>query len=101
MTGAARDEPTHAVPHQHEFGYRHRPAMRELFEPFGERTPVDGDVEAAVVVQIDRRVPEVAPQRGAVIVSFALPLQVVHAQAVQHVRLPFGLASSPGMLAML
>ena len=38
---------------------------------------------AAVVAQVDGREAEFARQRRAVVLAFALPLQVVHAQAVQ------------------
>ena len=71
--------------------------LHQRFEQLGERAPVGGDVEAAVVVQVDRRVAEVARQRGAVIVPLALPLQVVHAQAVQqHDQLAAGLRDRRG-----
>jgi hypothetical protein len=83
MAGAAGDEPTHAVPDEHEVGQRHRPELHQGFEQFGERPPIGRDMEPAVVMQIDRRVREVVRQRGAVIVAFALPLQIVHAQTVQ------------------
>ena len=97
VAGAAGDEPAHAVPDEHELGQRHRPALHQRFEQLGERAPVGRDVEAAVVVQIDRRVPEVARQRGAVIVSLALPLQIVHAQAVhQHDQLAAGVRDRRG-----
>ena len=68
MAGAAGDEPTHAVPYEHEFGQRYRPELHQGFEQFGERAPVGGDVKAAVVVQIDGRVrgarASAAPDRG-------------------------------------
>ena len=97
VAGAARDEPSHAVPDQHELGQRHGPVAHQSFELVGERAPVLADVEPAVVVQIDRRVAEVARQRRAVIVALALPLQVVHAQAVdQHDQLAAGARNRRG-----
>ena len=97
MAGAAGDETAHAVPDEHELAHRHRPELQQGLEQIGERSPVDGNMKAAVVVQIDRRVPEVARQRGAVIVPLAPPLQIVHAQAVQqHDHLAAGLRDGRG-----
>jgi hypothetical protein len=62
VASAPRDEASHAVPDDHELGQRHRPAPYEGFESFGERAPVRRDVEAAVVVQIYRRVAEIPAQ---------------------------------------
>ena len=45
--------------------------------------PLVETLQAAVVVQVDRRVAQLARQRVAMIVARALPLQVVHAKAVQ------------------
>jgi len=83
MARAMGDEPAHAVPDQHELGQRYRPESHQVLEQSRKHAPVDGDMEAAVVVQINRRIREVAGERRAVIVSLALPLQIVHAQAVQ------------------
>jgi hypothetical protein len=71
------------MPENDELRYRNRPAFHEIFELRGELAPVGRDVEAAVVVQVDRRIPEVVRERSTVIVPFALPVQVVHAQAMQ------------------
>src|ERR1022692_5352372 len=75
VASAPGDEPTHAVADKHQSGQRHRPALHKGFERFGECAAVDGDMDAAVVVQINGRVPEVTRQGGAVIVPLASPLQ--------------------------
>ena len=97
MASAPGDEPTHAVADKHQSGQRHRPALHKGFERFGECAAVDGDMDAAVVVQINGRVPEVTRQGGAVIVPLASPLQIVHAQAVQqHDQFAAGLRDRRG-----
>ena len=73
-----------------------RPAPDQRFEPAGESAPIDRSVKAAVVVEIDRRVAEIAGQGRAVVVPAAAPLQIVHAQAVrQHHHLAAGRRDAP------
>lgn len=85
MTRTPGDEPTHAVANENELGKRCRPPAYQRFEQMGECTTVGGNMQARVVVKIDGRVSENVRQRRAVIVTLALPRQIVQAQAVhQH-----------------
>ena len=80
---AACDEAAHAVAEQHEFLDVDRPRAHERLELRGERAAIGRDVQAAVVVQVDRRVVRIAFERGAMVMAVAPPLQVTHAQAVR------------------
>ena len=82
VAGAARHQPAHAV-HQHaELLHRDGPGSQQRLDLAGQRTPVERGVQAAVVAHIDRGVAQRPRQVFAVVVAGALPLQVVHAQAV-------------------
>jgi hypothetical protein len=82
VTGAARDEAAHAVSEDRELVDRHRPRGDELLEEIGERATVGRDMEAAVVVEVDRREAEVVRQRRPVVEALSSPLPVVHARAM-------------------
>jgi len=58
-------------------------ARRSIGSGQRQHAAVGRDAEAAVVVQVDRRVAQLPRQRQAVVMAPVLPLQVVHAQAVQ------------------
>ena len=80
---AARHQAAHAVAQHHQAFDRHRPGVEQPFHQLRQDAAVGRDTEAAVVVQVDRRVAQLARQRVAMIVARTLPLQVVHAKAVQ------------------
>ena len=80
---AAREQAAHAVAEQHDTLERQRPGVEQSLQQPGQLGAVRRDVQAAVVVQVDGAVTAVAGQRGAVVVAFAAPLQIVHAQAMQ------------------
>ncbi len=82
VTGAARHEAAHAVAEDRQFLDRTRPGGDELLQRFRELRTVVGDMQAAVVAQVERRAAERTGQCCAVIVSLPPPLQVVQAQAV-------------------
>ena len=66
----------------HELLDGYRPFMHEPFDQRREHATVARNVQPAVVAQVHGREPAVGRERGAVIVAFAPPLQVVHAQTV-------------------
>ncbi len=80
--GAARDESSHAVADEGDFLQGNRPIRRERFEQGCKLQTVRCDGEAAVVVEIKRKVSQFLCQRRAVIMAVAVPLQIVRAQAV-------------------
>ncbi len=65
---AARHQPAHAVADDGELLDRHRPLLDEDVEHLGKGAAVSRDMQSSVVVEIERRVAEVASQGGAVIV---------------------------------
>ena len=82
---AARNKAAHAVPDNDEFLHRRRPLLDQDFQEIGKRASIGGNMQPAVVVQINRRVAQIARQGGAVIVAVSFPPQIAHAQAVhQH-----------------
>ena len=85
---AARHQAAHAVAHQVISLHRHRPRRAPAPPAGGKSRPLREMCRPRVVVQIDRRVAQVARQRLPVVALAAqVPLQVVHAQAVdQHQR---------------
>ena len=92
MAGAARYQPAHAVADDDQFFHRHRPFRDQGFQQAGKLAPVARNVAAAVVMQIDRCVAKIAGQRRTVVVIFAIPLQIIHAQAMRkHQQLAAGL----------
>ena len=89
--GTARQQPAHAVAQHRETLQRARPCVDQPLEQIGELTAVARNMQPAVVVQVQRRAAEVARERRAVVVAVALPLQIVHAQAVhQHQQVRAG-----------
>jgi len=82
VTSAPRNEPAHAVGDDGHFLDRHGPLLDEALEQRGERAAVRRDVQPAVVVQVDRRVSEVAGEGGSVVVSLPGPTQIRHRRAV-------------------
>ncbi len=92
VPGAAGQQTAATVADDRQFADLHRPCSDEGFEQRSERAAVGGDVQAAVVVQVDGRPSPVSGQGGAVIVSLTGPLQVVHTKAMdQHQQLAPGL----------
>src|ERR1700716_682140 len=77
VTRASRYEPTHAVTNDADLVHGRGPGVNELFEHHRKRPPVRRDVQAAVVMEVNRRVPEVTRQRSAMIVAEPFPLPVV------------------------
>ena len=69
VTRAPREQPTHAVGDDRDRLDGDRPLRDELLEQRVERPSVRGDVQAAVVVEMHRRVSEIARR---------LPRLVVH-----------------------
>ena len=82
VAGAARDEAAHAVPDDRQLLDGQRPGRDERLEERAQFAPVGGDVQAAVVVQPQRRVAEIAREGGSVLMAEPPPLPVVHARAV-------------------
>ena len=83
VAGAARHQAAHAVTDDHQLVDGHGPGGDERLELRGEAAPVGRDVQAAVVIEVDRRVAEVARQRRAVVVPEPQPLAIVAARAVE------------------
>ena len=82
VASAARHQPAHAVAEDHQLVELRGPLGDQLLEQRGEGAPVGRDVQAAVVEEIDRRVAEVACERGAMVVPQPEPPPVVQAGAV-------------------
>ena len=87
---AARDQPAHAVRHDSNLLQRDRPVRHHLLQLLCQQVPVLRGVQAGVVAHVHRGVAQgcqcgAVVDRGAV-VSLAVPLQVVHAQAVDQQR---------------
>jgi hypothetical protein len=85
MHRAARDQPAHAVGHDGEVFYGHGPVVYQQLQQAGEFVSVLRGVQAGVVAQVEWGVAQFLGQCGAVVVGgvpFRLPLQVIHAQAV-------------------
>ena len=80
VVGAPGYQPAHTVSDDGQLVNRHRPPIKEGFKQRGERSPIVRDVQSTVVVQVNRRVAEVASQGGWVVVSVALPLQIVQTE---------------------
>ena len=78
--GTARHQPAHAVADDHQLRNRLRPLFDEPFKQIGEGLPVAGNMQPAVVVQIDRRVAAVPRQHRANVRISARPLAIIHAQ---------------------
>ncbi len=68
---------------------RYRPGIHQRFQHLGKLAAVDGNMTPGVVMQVDGRVSQVTREGGAVIVSLPIPLQIVHAQAMQEHDNPF------------
>ena len=82
---AARHQPAHAARANDELRDRHRPGRDKRLEHLGQCPAVGREVQAGVVMQIDGRELQVASERHAAVMSIAVPLPVVDAQAVdQH-----------------
>ena len=82
VAGASRHESAHAVADHDESIDRMRPFAQQRFHELVELAPIHRQVPPGVVVEVQRRVAEIASERCAVVVPVARPLQVVHAQAV-------------------
>jgi hypothetical protein len=83
MNGAAGHQTAHAVTQHGQALDRHRPSVVQTLHQLREDAAIGRHAQAAVVVEMDRGVAQIARQRLAVIMACALPLQVVHAQAMQ------------------
>ena len=82
ITCAPSNKPAHAVANNDKFLDGGRPPLDKAFQQFGKRAPIGGNMQPRVVVQINRRVAQIARQGRAVIVAVPFPLQVAHAQAM-------------------
>ena len=74
MTRASYDQPTHRVSDQGDLLNRTRPAVHDLGEQARQGAAVVGDVQPAVVSQVEGRVPKIAVQPQAVRGLRYLPL---------------------------
>src|SRR5437773_12350630 len=79
VTRATCHKTAHAVTHDRQLFDRVRPITQEPFHYVSKFTAVGGDMPAAVVVKVNRRVAEIARKGRAVIVAISTPLQIVHA----------------------
>ena len=66
VTGRARHQPAHRVPHEREILDSHGPLGHKPLEQIGQGQAVLGDVPAGVVAELNRRDAEVAPQAARV-----------------------------------
>jgi hypothetical protein len=82
VASATRHQPAHAVADDHQLLELRRPLGDQLLEQRREGAPVGRDVQTAVVEEIDRRVAEVACERGAMVMPQPEPPPVVQAGAV-------------------
>jgi uncharacterized protein YoaH (UPF0181 family) len=80
--GTAREQASHAVANDGQSLQRHRPGIDQCFQLLGKLAAIAGDVQSAVVVQIQRRVAQGIGKGFAVIMVATTPLQVAHAKAV-------------------
>ena len=83
VTRATCHKTSHADTHDRQLFDRVRPIAQEHFHDVGKFTAVGGDMPAAVVVEINRRVAKIIREGLTVIVAVSTPLQIVHAQTVQ------------------
>ena len=67
VAGTARHQAAHAVRQQRQFLHRLRPGAQQLLQQVGQLLAVGGRVQAAVVVQVNRRAAELFRQRQAVV----------------------------------
>ena len=86
QASAVSNQSTHAVPDDANLLNRDRPVPQEGFEQLGKRAAVLVNMEAAVIADIKRAVPEFVGERCAVIVASAPPVLVVQAQAMGNVK---------------
>jgi hypothetical protein len=94
VAGGAHHQPAHAVGQYAQLLHRHGPVLQQGFQALCQGLPVGGGVLAGVVAQVHGGVVQRLGQVCAVVVACALPLQVVHAQAVhQQQHLAGGLAT--------
>ena len=82
VTRATCHKAPHAVTHDRQLFDRVRPIAQDHFHDVGKFMAVGGDMPAAVVVEVHRRVAEIAREDLTVIVALSTPLQIVHAQTV-------------------
>lgn len=80
MARTARNQPTHAVPHDDQFLQRNGPNGNQLVQRGAKVPSVSETCLPVLSVQVDRRVTQVFAQRLAMVVALARPLQIVHAQ---------------------
>ena len=85
MARASRHQASHAAPEDNQLLQRDGPFGGKSLQQTGKRAPVDGNMQAGVVVQIYRGVPQIAGERCAVIMAVPMPIAVVQTQAMhQH-----------------